>query len=111
MKTIKTVWEKRIYEVWGNSKDGYQVNDSFNDGEIVLRLKIEHANTFTPHPFDYAFPSDWQLKTIFGYTGMIDTEGDDTHIYVNTAKNNYPLGELKCISHESLSPIRSWEEP
>lgn len=27
--SIKTTWELRTYDVWGNAKDGYEVNDSF----------------------------------------------------------------------------------
>ena len=106
MKTIKTVWEKRVYDVWGNNDDGYYVNDSFSDGEITIRCKVEVCNVGTPREFTCAYPSDYQLKRIFGYTGAIDTDGDDTTIYVNIAKHYYPLGELHCISHESLSPIR-----
>lgn len=105
MKTIKTVWEKRIYDVWGNFR-GWSVNDSFSDGKVTIRCKIQVANFATPQEFLYAYPSDYQLKMIFNYTGEIDVSGDDLHIYVNIAKNSYPLGESNCISHESLSPIR-----
>jgi hypothetical protein len=100
MKTIKTVWDKRVYDVWGNAEDGYEVNDSFSDGEVKITCKVHDEGSFK-----YASPSDGQIKAIFGYTGKINTSGDDLTIYVDTAKG-YPLGELKCISHESLSPIR-----
>jgi hypothetical protein len=34
----------------------------------------------------------------------IETDGDDVTIYVNRASDSYPLGELVCTSHDSLSP-------
>lgn len=100
MAKVKTIWAKYVYDIWGNAEDGYDVNDVFSDGEVILNCEIKNGGNFL-----YASPSDNQLKKVFGYTGKIDTLGDDLIIYVNTLKG-YPLGELRCISHASLSPIR-----
>ncbi len=36
-KTVDTTWQIVTYDVWGNSKDGYDVNNAFSRGE---RIKI-----------------------------------------------------------------------
>lgn len=105
-KTIDTSWEKRTYDVWGNKQDGFDINDSFSWGSVQLELKIRSFNTGTPQEFFGAYPSEYQLKRIFGTTAGIDVDGDDMNIYVTRQSDGYPIGELRCLSHESLSPIR-----
>jgi ribosomal protein L32 len=56
--------------------------------------------------FESAYPSDYQIKKLFGVGCKISTEGDDLTIYVNRESDNYPIGELHCIDFDSLSPIR-----
>ncbi len=107
MKTIKTVWELRTYDVWGNAQDGYEVNDCFRAGTAELRLRINTHNADTVRAFQSAHPSDSQLQRIFNVGCNLETDGDDTTVYVNRASDGYPLGEAHCISHESLSPIRA----
>ena len=105
--TIKTIWELWEYDVWGNRIDGYDVNDRFCiDREYTINLKVQYANKNTPSEFVYATPSDYQIKKAFGCTCKIDTTGDDMIIYVNRMSDSYPIGEMCCMSHESLSPVR-----
>lgn len=106
-KTVDTVWEMVTYDVWGNAKDGYDVNNVYRQGEISIRCKPERYNIGTEREFISCGPSDYQIKKVFGTRSRIDTEGDDLVIYVNRAKDYYPIGELRCISHKSLSPIQS----
>jgi|SRR5215469_124705 len=112
VKTVKTVWEMRSYDVWGNSNDGYEVNNAFDAGSVTLRLTVEVNNAGTEHEFLSAYPSVRQIKAALGITGLrgrIDLDGDDLTIYVNRASDSYPLGEMHCTSHASLSPIRKAE--
>ena len=106
MKTLKTTWEMRTYDVWGNARDGYEVNDSYDCGEIDLTLKMQTANAGTPHEFRYAFPSTAQIKRVFGTRCRIDVDGDDRVVYVNRRRDGYPIGELVLTSHDGLSPIK-----
>ena len=106
MKTIETTWSMATYDVWGNRKDGYEVNDVYRHGKISLRLKVQTANSGKPGEFNHAYPSDYQLRKVFGVGCRIDTDGDDLRVTVNRASDNYPIGELQCESHASLSPIR-----
>ena len=106
-KFVETTWELRSYDVWGNARDGYEVNDSFRDGEVTIRLKVEVNNAGMPGEFLSATPSDSQIRRAMGLRRFrLDTDGDDTTIYVNRQRDGYPCGEMHCISHESLSPIR-----
>lgn len=107
-KTIDTTWEVWRYDVWGNAADGYDVNDrSCQARALPLRCKIDTWNIGTPDAFQSAGPSDYQLRQVFGVGCRIDTDGDDLTIYVTRARDGYPIGELHCTSHESLSPIRA----
>lgn len=107
-KHINTTWEIRTYDVWGNSKDGFEVNDSYRSGEVTIRCKVEVNNAGTPQEFLSASPSDSQIRAALSlHRFKLETDGDDLHIYVNRARDGYPCGELYCTSHESLSPIRA----
>lgn len=107
-QTIKTTWEIATYDVWGNEKDGYEVNDVYRRGEVELELEPQTANAGTPQEFVHASPTDKQIREALGIKPrvQIDTDGDDLTIYVNHKSTGYPFGELHCTSHKSLSPIR-----
>ena len=105
-KKIKTTWEIWTYDVWGNKRDGYEVNDRFcinRNKELIL--KVESFNTGTPREFESASPSDYAIKKIFGVSCDIESNGDDTQIFVERKSDGLPVGELNCTSHKSLSPI------
>lgn len=107
--SLKTTWALRTYDVWGNARDGYDVNDSWPAGEVELRIPITRHNADTPSEFRSASPTDRQIKRVFGVTCRIDTEGDDMVVYVNRMRDRYPIGEMHCVSHASLSPIKQIE--
>lgn len=106
---IKTVWEIATYDVWGNERDGFEVNDVYRKGEIELTLTVRVNNAGSPSEFRSAHPSDKQLRQLFGVRCQLSTDGDDLSICVNRERDCYPIGELRCVSHESLSPIRPGE--
>jgi hypothetical protein len=107
-RTVETTWEVWDYDVWGNEVDGYEVNDRFCvSRDYPLTLAVEVNNAGTPHEFESAYPTDKQLREALGIKprAKVETDGDDITIYVTSA-DGYPLGELSCTSHESLSPIK-----
>lgn len=110
---INTTWDVWTYDVWGNARDGYEVNDRFNEGrDVPIRLRVETFNAGTPQAFDAAYPSNRQIKAVLGLTNdnqAIETDGDDLAIYISRKRDGYPIGELHCTSHASLSPIRGEE--
>lgn len=103
---LPTVWQMRTYDVWGNEEDGYQVNDTYDAGKVELWVPQTRHNVGTPREFVSAAPSLRQLKLAFGVTCRISVDGDDTRVTVERERDSYPLGELECLSHESLSPVR-----
>jgi hypothetical protein len=168
--SLPTTWELRTYDVWGNARDGYDVNDSYSAGTVELRIPQTRYNvgvewhvcrnpecpgnnpcghnppcafgthrreshgvipttthnsetgdtrqrcpecwqdaTLQSQEFIGAFPTDRQIKWAFGVTCRIDTDGDDLFITVNRARDGYPIGEMHCTSHASLSPVRKLE--
>jgi hypothetical protein len=110
-KTIKTEWRYATYDVWGNARDGYEVNDVYRRREpVVLTLEVKTFNEGTAQAFDAAEPTDRQIRRVFGLGRIqIETDGDDMLITVNRARDGYPIGEMCCVSHTSLSPIKAIE--
>jgi len=106
--TVLTTWEVRTYDVWGNAEDGFEVNDTYVvNRNLELWIPVTIYNQGTEQEFRAAFPSDKQLREVFGLgKSQIETDGDDLSIYVTRARDSFPVGELYCKSHESLSPIR-----
>lgn len=104
--SVTTTWELRTYDVWGNAKDGYEVNNTFSRGTVELRIPQTRYNVGTPMEFLAAYPTDRQIKRTFGVNCRISTDGDDMIVYVNRERDGYPIGEMHCISHKSLSPVR-----
>jgi hypothetical protein len=93
---VDTTWELRT-----------EVNNTFRAGEVTIRCKVEVNNAGTPQEFLSAYPSDSQIRRALNLRRFkLELDGDDLSIYVNRAKDSYPLGEMYCTSHESLSPIR-----
>lgn len=110
-KTIDTRWEAFTYDVWGNRTDGYDVNDKYCIGrDYRIDCKVQTFNLGTAQQFDSATPSDYQIKKAFGVRCAIETDGDDCIIYVSRASDSYPIGELRLVNYESLSPIRKEAE-
>jgi hypothetical protein len=108
--SLPTTWELRTYDVWGNAKDGYEVNDCYSAGTVELRIPQTRYNVGTPQEFIGAYPTDRQIKLAFGVTCRIETDGDDLFITVNRLRDNCPVGEMHCTSHVSLSPVRKTNE-
>ena len=101
-----TTWEVCTYDVWRNARDGYDVNNVYHSGEVELSIPRVRYNVGTSQEFVSAFPTDRQIKRVFGETARIDVEGDDLNVYVTRQRDGYPLGEMRCTSHRSLSPVR-----
>lgn len=108
-QTVHTVWGMRTYDVWGNATDGYEVNDSYRRGDVELELEIVVNNAGSEYEFESAYPSDKQLREVFGLgKTRIETDGDDLSVYVSRERDGYPVGELRLESHPSLSPVREF---
>ena len=84
---MKTKWDVRTYDVWGNEDDGFYVNDIYRIGEVELDNDPSDADVI------------FSLKgagILNGFATVRDYEfdGDDTVIYLNVASNSRPVLEL-----------------
>lgn len=107
---VRTTWAVWTYDVWGNARDGYEVNDRrCLDRACELVLPLTMHNVGQPSEFGSAAPTNRQLREAFGLDPRvkIDVDGDDLAIYVSRARDGYPIGEMFCTSHESLSPVEA----
>jgi len=109
-KTVKTKWEVRTFDVWGNAREGYDVNDTLRKWEVELDLEVQIANEGKESAFNHAFPSDKQIRQVLGLTNIkLETGGDDINVTVDRERDGYPLASFSCLSHSSLSPIEAKE--
>ena len=84
---MKTNWTYATYDVWGNEKDGFEVNDVFR-GNCEFKMDSNNDREILRACKDYlGLKSSIKLKDL-------EIEGDDQVIYVNSAKDCYPLGEF-----------------
>ena len=78
------------YDVWGNAKDGYEVNDSYyvvrdvefdgdwdNDRDLVKFLKEQ----------------DYLAKHV--KVSNLEVDGDEFCAYINRKKDSYPICEIR----------------
>ena len=105
--TIKTYWEVWSYDVWGNAEEGYQVNDRYcQDRCYEIELPVLTANAGTEYAFEYAELSPAMVNEALGLHKRLELDGDDIMVTANGESSGKPYGELHCVSHDSLSPIR-----
>lgn len=70
------------YDVWGNAKNGYNVNQSFLTG------------------YFYEIPknaSNYQINRIIGVRGVVYDGDPEYTLYAESKKNRKPLFELRAI--------------
>lgn len=81
------------YDVWGNARDGFDVNDRYKHGLVEIRCKRETFNAGTPHEFHAWNPTDRQLSRAAGFS-RVSWDGSDGCFYAEDSRNGRPIGEL-----------------
>lgn len=114
----RTLWEVRTYEVSGDAEDGWQVDDTYTvDSELELTLPIAISPMGAPwdpekNVYRRAELPMHHIREALDCRGLpIDVAGDSVHVYVTRRKDGYPIGELLCLSHDSLDPLRIKDNP
>lgn len=92
MKTKTRKFRLWTYDVWGNARDGFDVNDRYSHGYVSIRCRAKTYNVGTAHEFTDYQPTDRQLSRAAGFR-RVEWEGNDGAFYA-TAKNGRPIGEL-----------------
>ena len=92
MKTKIRKFRLWTYDVWGNARDGYDVNDRYSHGYVTIRCKAETFNKGTAHEFTTFEPTDRQLSRAAGFC-RVQWDGMDG-VYVAETAGGRPVGEL-----------------
>ena len=93
MKTKLRKFKVWTYDVWGNARDGYDVNDRAGHGYVTIRCKAQAFNVGTPQEFTTYEPTDRQLSIAAGFGVSVQWEGQDGYFTAEQA-NGRPVGEL-----------------
>jgi hypothetical protein len=102
--------EWRTYDVWGNDKDGWDVNNTFSQGEIELKATLSLANVpLLPNKLEdignviNVIPifsiSDGEIRKVLGIRERFTTDGDDILITINRKRDNKPLAEIIVLDY------------
>lgn len=82
------------YDVWGNAKDGFEVNDRSRCGTVVIRCRKKVHNEGTPQAFVAYDPTDRQLSRAVGVKGVEWDGVTDEGFYASARSNGKPICEL-----------------
>lgn len=79
------------YDVWGNARDGFEVNDKFRGSAIV---------SLTPEATDGDIMAALRAAGIIprgsrATSYSIEWDGGDNPVYISRRKDGKPLGELE----------------
>lgn len=79
-------WSFWTYDVWGNKREGYEVNNRFEIDKAYID--------------DSIIADDKKLATlvrkIFGLKKIqLSFDGDDRSIFIEAARDGYPIGEME----------------
>jgi hypothetical protein len=92
-KSKKLTFEIWSYDVWGNARDGFEVNDRSKVGKITVTAKRTTHNAGTPHEFSTYHPTDRQLARAANCTGCVFDYSDGSY-EITLRRNGRPIGQL-----------------
>ena len=109
------MWEVIGYGVSGNATQGWDIYDCWVlEPELVLKLTTDQRKSGYPwdsrrETFRYAQMRERQIRQVLDcHNWPIYIDGDDTRVLVTRRNDGYPIGELRCVSHQSLSPVLAY---
>lgn len=93
------------YDVWGNARDGFDVNDRYSHGYVDIVCKRETFNVGTPNEFHTWEPTDRQLSRAAGFKGVA-WDGQEGSYHAEVSRNGRPIGELDEEDRPELAAER-----
>ena len=93
MKTQTRKFRVWTYDVWGNARDGFEVNDRYAHGTVEIVCREQVFNVGTLHEFSTFDPTDRQLSRAAGFL-RVTWDGSEGTYYAEGARNGRPVGEL-----------------
>lgn len=110
----------RTHDVWGNARDGWEVNDSYSQGEIEIPCEVTISNVprypgakdnYRDYPESESFNvpdlmisftlSDRAIRKALDANCTLEIDGDDRMYYIDRKRDGKPLAELY---------VERWEE-
>jgi hypothetical protein len=93
-KTLTIKYDVFTYDVWGNARDGWDVNDRYRQGSVSIECQGETMNKgLADHEFIVFAPTDRQLAIATGWR-RCDWEWNDNGYTADLKANGRPVGEL-----------------
>lgn len=91
----------KSYDVWGNARDGWDVNNVFTDGTVDICVRGHVFNVGTAQAFVSYTPTDRQCSRAANVRGgSWDSSADcETVITCDDRRSGKPLGELDFVGY------------
>lgn len=102
-RTRTRIYRLWTYDVWGNARDGYEVNDRYSHGEISIKCKLQVHNIGTEHEFATWEPTNRQL-TIAVAGKRLSWEWQEHSYEAEDSKTGKPVGCLEFERFEDGLP-------
>ena len=81
-------WRFWEYDVWGNAREGFEVNDRFEIDNVYIDETIiaDRKKLAT------------LVRKVFGLKKIqLSFDGDDRVIYIEASRDGYPIGEMELV--------------
>ena len=92
MEKEYNIYKACNYDVWGNKKEGYEVNDVY-----LVNSEVKIKKDISDNDLKREVKKIFDLKRNIRLSS-IDIEGEDIYtLYFNYNIDNYPIGELRYI--------------
>ena len=81
-------WRVWSYDVWGNAREGFEVNDRFEIDKVYIDDSIiENKKKLAT-----------LIRKVFGLKKIqLSFDGDDRTIYIEASRDGYPIGEMELV--------------
>lgn len=115
-KYIRVRYQVLSLDVWGNAKDGFEINAVYRTNEVVeCTAVLARYNEGRPGEFYQYEPLDKYVVRALKRAGQlrkgthvksltIDGENDRT-LYVEDSRTGEPLWHLECLDPEKLASV------
>ena len=81
-------WRFWSYDVWGNAREGFEVNDRFEIDKVYIDETIiaDRKKLAT------------LIRKVFGLRKIqLSFDGDDCITYIEASRDGYPIGEMELV--------------
>lgn len=85
-------YEVITYDVWGNKRDGYEVNDAYHTGEIV-----DVSDSDSDKDIIRKLKAVGIIRKGFRFSSFIVDGDPDCNFYVDYEPTMYPVCELRKV--------------